>query len=188
MERISIFEDAKEKPSDLFGLLQDNLNNFFKSIPIIEHLKNPALRMRHWFQLKDQISNMEFLSPQDEGLNFELLSRPELIANDGRIREVSKKAEHEKEIEDGIENIRLEWQSISLKFDESKNDKGDVAQYKISKDQQLEVVFDKHTQLLATYKISGYEKFFMKDIELWEKKLTNIIDSFEFLLMVQKNY
>lgn len=155
MQRIAIFEDIKEKTSDLFGLLQDNLNNFFKSIPIIEHLKNPALRMRHWFQLKDQISNMEFLSPQDEGLNFELLSRPELIANDGRIREVSKKAEHEKEIEDGIENIRLEWQSISLKFDESKNEKGEVLQYKISKDQQLEVVFDKHTQLLATYKVSG---------------------------------
>jgi len=75
--------------------------------------------MRHWSQLKDQISNMEFMSPQDDGLNFELLSRPELIANDARIKEISKKAEHEKEIEDGIENIRLEWQSISLKFDES---------------------------------------------------------------------
>jgi len=59
--------------------------------------------------------------------------------------------------------------------------------FKISKDQQLEIVFEKHTQELSTYKVSGYEKFFMKDIELWEKKLTNIIDSFEFLLMVQKN-
>lgn len=28
----------------------------------------------------------------------------------------------------------------------------------------------------------------MKDIEIWEKKLTNIIDSFEFLLQVQKKY
>ena len=56
-----------------------------------------------------------------------------------------------------------------------------------NKDLQLEIVFEKHTQELATYKVSGYEKFFMKDIELWEKKLTNIIDSFEFWLMVQKN-
>ena len=187
MHKISVFEDNKDKPSDLFGLLQDNLNNFFKSIPIIEHLKNPALRMRHWSQLKDQISNMEFMSPQDDGLNFELLSRPELIANDARIKEISKKAKHEKESENGIENIRPEWQTNSLKFDESKNEKGESMNFKISKDLQLEIVFEKHTQELATYKVSGYEKFFMKDIELWEKKLTNIIDSFEFLLMVQKN-
>ena len=143
--------------------------------------------MRHWSQLKDQISNMEFMSPQDDGLNFELLSRPELIANDARIKEISKKAKHEKEIEDGIENIRPEWQTISLKFDESKNDKGESMNFKISKDLQLEIVFEKHTQELATYKVSGNEKFFMKDIELCEKKLINIIDSFEFLLMVQRN-
>ena len=93
---------------------------------------------------------MEFMSPQDDGLNFELLSRPELIANDARIKEISKKAKHEKESENGIENIRPEWQTNSLKFDESKNDKGESMNFKISKDQQLEIVFEKHTQLLAT--------------------------------------
>jgi len=112
IQRISVFD--KDKPSEVLGLLQENLVSFNKCIPIIENLKNPSLRVRHWSQLKEQITNMKFLSPADADFNFELLSRPELIANDVRIRETSSKANHEKQIEDGLEAIKNEWMTVKL--------------------------------------------------------------------------
>jgi dynein heavy chain len=142
IKRISVFD--KDKASEVLGLLQENLVSFNKCIPIIENLKNPSLRVRHWSQLKEQITNMKFLSPADAEFNFELLSRPELIANDVRIRETSSKANHEKQIEDGLEAIKNEWTTVKLSFEE-----------KISKDQILEEVFERHKLLLSTYKISG---------------------------------
>jgi dynein heavy chain len=142
IENISVFD--KDKASEVLGLLQENLVSFNKCIPIIENLKNPSLRIRHWSQLKEQITNMKFLSPADADFNFELLSRPELIANDVRIRELSSKANHEKQIEDGLEAIKNEWITVKLHFDE-----------KISKEQVLEEVFERHKLLLSTYKISG---------------------------------
>jgi len=82
---------------------------------------------------------MKFLSPADADFNFELLSRPELIANDVRIRETSSKANHEKIIEDGLEAIKNEWITVKLHFDE-----------KISKEQVLEEVFERHKLHLST--------------------------------------
>lgn len=137
IENISVFD--KDKASEVLGLLQENLVSFNKCIPIIENLKNPSLRIRHWSQLKEQITNMKFLSPADADFNFELLSRPELIANDVRIRETSSKANHEKIIEDGLEAIKNEWITVKLHFDE-----------KISKEQVLEEVFERHKLHLST--------------------------------------
>jgi len=73
---------------------------------------------------------MKFKSPADAEFNFELLSRPELIANDVRIRDSSAKANHEKEIEDGLNAIKNEWNNVSLSFDE-----------RVCKDQILVEVF-----------------------------------------------
>jgi hypothetical protein len=149
VERISPFiqgekhKDPKER-SEVLGLLQENLINFNKCIPIIENLKNPSLRLRHWAQLKEQITNMKFMSPADADFNFEKLSGPELIANDIRIRDTSFKANHEKEIEDGLIAIKQEWDTVQLECDE-----------RISKDQVLTEVFNKHKNKLSIYKVSG---------------------------------
>lgn len=112
------------KASELYGLLVDNLTNFEKTIPIISYLKNPSLRDRHWRELKEQINNLDFLSPDDPNFNFELLSRPELLANDSRIREVSKKADHEKDIEYGIRQIKYRWKVYDK--EKEKNHRDDV--------------------------------------------------------------
>jgi len=140
------------KSSELFLLLNDLSINFEKTIPIISDLKNPAMRERHWQQLKESITNMTFLSPSNADFNFELLSRPELIANDQKIKDISKKADHEKDIEDGIESIRLRWQGIQLNLEKAdpKSDKSDMRITKISKTQELEEVFNRHTEQLAT--------------------------------------
>jgi len=145
------------KQSELFNLLMDLIDNFQKTIPIIEDLKNHALRERHWSQMKEQITNMEFLTPHHQDFNFELISRPELLANDSRIKDISKKAVKEKEIEDGLEDIRVKWQSIKLNFTEIQF-KNENKIFKISKEQELENVFNQHTELLGKYKVSGFEK------------------------------
>lgn len=87
---------------------------------------------------------MKFMSPADADFNFEKLSGPELIANDIRIRDTSFKANHEKEIEDGLIAIKQEWDTVQLECDE-----------RISKDQVLTEVFNKHKNKLSIYKVSG---------------------------------
>lgn len=136
-------KDIKER-SEVLGLLQENLINFNKCIPIIENLKNPSLRLRHWSQLKEQITNMKFMSPADADFNFEKLSGPELIANDIRIKDISFQSNHEKEIEDGLLDIKAEWSTVKLEYED-----------RITKDQQLSQIFNTHKMLLAKYKVSG---------------------------------
>jgi len=140
------------KGSELFAVLTENLVQFEKTIPIISDLKNPAMRERHWLQLKEQITSMVFLSPSHPDFNFELLSKPQMITNDQRIKEISKKADHEKDIEDGIESIRLRWQGIQLNVEKTEAkglDRLDSNNSKISKVQELEEVFNQHTEQLA---------------------------------------
>ena len=49
------FFSLKDKDWSIGGHLKNRIETFKRTMPLIQDLKNPAMRPRHWQQLKDEI-------------------------------------------------------------------------------------------------------------------------------------
>jgi dynein heavy chain len=105
-------QKLKRFPADLkqyhpFAVVTEKINSFKESIPLFRHLKNEALRPRHWKLLMD-ITGQSF---QTNSKNFTLESifKMELHKYAEKIEEITSAASKELSIEQGITKIADTW-------------------------------------------------------------------------------
>ena len=89
------------------------VENFRATVPLINDLKNPAMRPRHWTQLKETIDNHDF-DPYGDDFTLESIEKLELYKFAEQISEISGNANKEQNIEKGINEIAKIWEELQL--------------------------------------------------------------------------
>lgn len=103
-----------------FGELKKTLENFNESLPLIEMLKNPSMKDRHW----EKISKLtETEIPWNETTLFSLkhvLFVP-LMRFREEIEDIAISAQKERDIESKLKTIEFEWRQRDFLFASFKN-------------------------------------------------------------------
>ncbi|VEL08382.1 unnamed protein product [Protopolystoma xenopodis] len=174
--------DLKDKSWEVIEVSRTRVDQFRRTMPLIGNLRNPAMRQRHWKQIKHEMGR-DF---DETSCDFTL----ERIIEFGfdqyadLINEVSGAASKELLIETALEAMEVLWQGIEIEIVPYK-DKG---LFKIrSSDEIFQALEDNQVQL-STMKASRFVKPFEVLVDNWERGLSQILETIEALLAVQRQW
>ncbi|XP_063786889.1 dynein axonemal heavy chain 2 [Pseudophryne corroboree] len=174
--------ELKDKKWEVVEASRLRIDQFKRTLPLIADLRNPALRDRHWSQVKQEVQ-----SSFDQGADDFTLEKIVQLGLDQhveKINEISTAATKELFIEQSLETISQTWEEVLLDI-VSYKDKG---HYRLRGTDDVFQALEDNQVSLATMKASPFVKAFEKDVDRWERCLSHILEVIEMILTVQRQW
>ena len=150
-------------------------------MPLIQDLKNPVIRERHWVELKNEI-HKEFDAHSDEFTLASVFTLGLHLHNEF-IATISGNANKEAAIEAALKEITTVWAEVIIDMMPFKGD-----YYKIRSTEDLYTQLEDNQVQLSTMKASRFFMVFEKEIHYWEHALSHVSEVAEMLLTVQRQW
>ncbi|XP_006863561.1 PREDICTED: dynein heavy chain 2, axonemal [Chrysochloris asiatica] len=171
-------KEYKDRNWEIIETTRLKIEHFKRTMPLIADLRNPALRERHWDQVRDEVQ-WEF---DQESESFTLEQIVELgMDQHEKIREISASATKELAIELALQNIAKTWDVIQLDIVPYK-DKG---HHRLRGTEEVFQALEDNQVSLSTMKASRFVRPFEKEVDHWERCLSLILEVIETVLTVQ---
>ncbi|XP_056381079.1 dynein axonemal heavy chain 1 isoform X2 [Hyla sarda] len=168
---------CQEVAQDIKGRIED----FKPYIPLIQGLRNPGMRNRHWEILSEQIkinikpkSNLTFT----RCLEMKLQDHIESIA---KVAEIAGK---EFSIEQALDKMEGEWSSVLFNILPYK----ETGTFILKSPEEASQLLDDHIVMTQSMSFSPYKKPFEDRINTWESKLRLTQDVLEEWLTCQRSW
>nr|XP_060635826.1 dynein axonemal heavy chain 2 [Anolis sagrei ordinatus] len=175
-------KELKDRNWEIIDHSKAKLEQFKRTMPLITDLRNPALRERHWDQVKDLV--LRTFDQDAEDFRLENIIELGLDKHAAKINEISASATKELAIEQALKNIAKTWETTSLDIAPYK-DKG---HHRIRGTEDVFQALEDNQVALSTMKASRFVKPFEKDVDRWERCLSLILEVIEMLLVVQRQW
>ncbi|CAI6360698.1 unnamed protein product [Macrosiphum euphorbiae] len=172
----------KNKKWEVIETTRNNIDEFRKLLPVVEDLKNPAMKDRHWDEVRNVINKKVIQKSSD--FTLEKLMEVKIQDYSEKISDVSRKSTIELGLDNAIQNIKEIWSSKNLHLEPYK-DKG-IYYVKVNDDifQSLE----DHLMQLSAIKASKYISVFLNEADFLEKSIGLIMEVLEIILSVQRQH
>ncbi|KAJ3123528.1 Dynein heavy chain 2, axonemal [Physocladia obscura] len=168
---------------DVYTNLKEKISQCRRTIPVLQDLKNPAMRDRHWNQIMEEIGKtFDQSSPQ---FSLEKIFEIGLDQYAESINTLSGAATKELSIEQGLIDIEKSWQELELEIVAYKEDRG---YFKIKSTDSLFELLEDNQVTLSAMKASKFFLAFESQVDHWERTLSHIVEAIELLLQVQKQW
>uniref|UniRef100_A0A8C8SM12 Dynein axonemal heavy chain 2 n=1 Tax=Pelusios castaneus TaxID=367368 RepID=A0A8C8SM12_9SAUR len=155
--------ELKDRNWEIIETSKVKIEQFKRTMPLISDLRNPALRERHWDQVKDLVLRM--FDQDAEDFRLENIVELGLDQHVEKISEISGSATKELSIELALQAIAKTW-DITL----------------------LDIALEDNQVSLSTMKASRFVKPFEKQVDRWERCLSLILEVIEMVLTVQRQW
>ncbi|XP_039605580.1 dynein heavy chain 2, axonemal [Polypterus senegalus] len=174
--------ELKEKNWEIVETSKSKIDQFKRTMPLISDLRNPAMRERHWNQIKHEVQRPFDQTSSD--FTLEKIVALGLEQHSEKINEISGAASKELSIEQSLEAIAKTWQSIILEIAPYK-DKG---HHRLKGTDDVFQALEDNQVTLSTMKASRFVKAFEQEVDHWERCLSLILEVTEMILIVQKQW
>uniref|UniRef100_A0A8C5V6J6 Dynein axonemal heavy chain 2 n=1 Tax=Microcebus murinus TaxID=30608 RepID=A0A8C5V6J6_MICMU len=175
-------KEYKDRNWDIIETTRSKIEQFKRTMPLISDLRNPALRDRHWDQVRDEIQR-EF-DQESESFTLEQIVELGMDQHVEKIGEISASATKELAIEVALQNIAKTWEVTQLDIVPYK-DKG---HHRLRGTEEVFQALEDNQVALSTMKASRFVKAFEKDVDHWERCLSLILEVIEMVLTVQRQW
>uniref|UniRef100_A0A2K6FUH7 Dynein axonemal heavy chain 2 n=1 Tax=Propithecus coquereli TaxID=379532 RepID=A0A2K6FUH7_PROCO len=175
-------KEYKDRNWDIIETTRSKIEQFKRTMPLISDLRNPALRDRHWDQVRDEIQR-EF-DQESESFTLEEIVELGMDQHVEKIGEISASATKELAIEVALQNIAKTWEVTQLDIVPYK-DKG---HHRLRGTEEVFQALEDNQVALSTMKASRFVKAFEKDVDHWERCLSLILEVIEMVLTVQRQW
>uniref|UniRef100_A0A8C9P5P1 Dynein axonemal heavy chain 2 n=1 Tax=Spermophilus dauricus TaxID=99837 RepID=A0A8C9P5P1_SPEDA len=175
-------KEYKDKNWEIIETTRSKIEQFKRTMPLISDLRNPALRDRHWDQIRDEIQR-EF-DQESESFTLEQIVALGMDQHVENIAEISASATKELAIEVALQNIAKTWDTTQLDIIPYK-DKG---HHRLRGTEEVFQALEDNQVALSTMKASRFVKSFEKDVDHWERCLSLILEVIEMVLTVQRQW
>ncbi|KAL5251273.1 hypothetical protein ACHWQZ_G016836 [Mnemiopsis leidyi] len=179
---VKISREIKDKKWEVAENVKGRVEQFKRTMPLIQDLKNPALRPRHWVQLKAEVGK-EF-DHEGEDFTLEKIIDLGLDQYGTSIGDISGAASKELSIEQAIKAISSTWEAMELDISPYK----DRGHHRLKATDELFQMLEDNQVSLATMKASRYVKAFEVEVDQWERTLSRILEVIELILTVQRQW
>ncbi|XP_065190514.1 dynein axonemal heavy chain 10-like [Sycon ciliatum] len=176
-------KDIKEM--SVFRVLEENMRQFKDSVPLIEDLKNDALRERHWTKLMDSTKQKFDMNP--ETFTLSNLFAMGLHKYADIIGDIVTSATKELSIEKGIAEVRETWSQLSFtlhRYVKGTQDRGFV----LGAVDEILQTLDDNSVNLQSMSASQFVGPFLEQVQRWEKSLSLISEVVEVWMVVQRKW
>ena len=174
--------EVKEKDWEIVNSLKGKIEQFKRLMPLVQDLKNPAMRPRHWKQLVAEV-NKPF-DPLSVEFTLGVMLDLGLDQFGEAIGNISAAASKELSIEQTLSGIEGVWGSTKLDVIPFK----DRGHHILRGTDEIYQLLEDHQVTLSTMKASRYVKPFETDVDHWERTLSLILEVVEMLLIVQRQW
>jgi dynein heavy chain len=176
-------KDLKAMPT--YQLVEERVTAFRDSIPLIQLLKNDALKPRHWTRLME-VTGVQFtMNPKTFTLGN--LFSMQLHRFSDAIGEIVNQAMQEQKIENEIRKIEDKWRVTLFelaKYKKGNDDKGWV----LRSADDIKVELEDHMLNLQTMGGSRFAREYQDTIRGWEKKLNHVNECIDVWFKVQSKW
>uniref|UniRef100_A0A8C3ERS2 Dynein axonemal heavy chain 1 n=1 Tax=Corvus moneduloides TaxID=1196302 RepID=A0A8C3ERS2_CORMO len=145
-------------------LFRDKMDDFKQYVPLIQGLRNPGMRSRHWEMLSSQIKADVELEPS---MTFGHCLELNLQDHMESILKVAETASKEYAIESALNKVENEWKSVAFIVTLYK----DTNTYVLKSTDDISQLLDDHIVLVQSMSFSPFKKPFEERMNLWENKL-----------------
>jgi len=176
-------KELRERP--LCRAVEAALAEFKDSIPLFLDLKNEALRDRHWKQLMEATQTSFDMNPQTFTLGklFEM----QLHRFAEKIGDITTCAMKELSIEKGMSEVKDTWRVTEfavIKYTQGEQDKGFV----LGSTEDITILLDDNAMSLQSMAASRFVAPFIDQVQLWEKRLSNVAEVIDVWVVVQRKW
>ncbi|XP_047429543.1 dynein axonemal heavy chain 2 [Mugil cephalus] len=177
-----LHRELKDNEWDIVNFSKKKIDQFKQIIPLITDLRNPAMRDRHWQQICEELkcsfdhTSAEFTLEKIMSLNLDKHAE--------NICEISAASSKELSIEQGLEDIAKTWEEMPLDITPYKEE----GHYRIKGTEDIFQLLDDSQVTLSTMKASRFVKAFDQEVDLWERRLSQVLEVIEMILTVQRNW
>jgi dynein heavy chain len=165
----------------IWSAMKEKVDQFRQTMPLIQDLKNPTMRGRHWESLQQEINKRFDATSAD--FTLERVFSLGLHAHGEFIGELSANAYKEYAIETALEGIEERWNGIDVDIVEYK-----TVYFKVRSTEDLFTSLEDDQVSLSTMKASKFYQSFKVKINHWEDSLSHISEVLEVLLTVQRQW
>nr|CAH8839495.1 unnamed protein product [Trichobilharzia regenti] len=174
--------DLKERNWEVIDVSKTRVDQFRRTMPLITDLRNPAMRTRHWDRIKEEM-NKQF-DVNSENFTLESIIQLGFEQYTDLVNEISSAATKELAIEKALDAMERFWQNNELDMVPYK----EKNTYKIRSTEEIFEALEDNQVQLSTMKTSRFVKPFEYLVDVWERVLSLITETVEYLLTVQRQY
>uniref|UniRef100_A0A8C3P4G2 Dynein axonemal heavy chain 2 n=1 Tax=Chrysemys picta bellii TaxID=8478 RepID=A0A8C3P4G2_CHRPI len=174
--------ELKDRDWEIIETSKAKVEQFKRTMPLISDLRNPALRERHWDQVKDLV--LRTFDQDAEDFRLENIVELGLDQHVEKISEISASASKELSIELALQAIAKTWDVVLLDIVPYK-DKG---HHRLRGTDEVFQALEDNQVSLSTMKASRFVKPFEKEVDRWERCLSLILEVIEMVLTVQRQW
>ncbi|NWH35887.1 DYH1 protein, partial [Chloropsis hardwickii] len=160
---------------------RNKMDDFKQYVPLIQGLRNPGMRSRHWEMLSNQVKADVQLDPS---MTFGHCLELNLQDHMESVLKVAETASKEYAIENALKKIEAEWKSVSFIVVLYKN----TNTYILKSTDDISQLLDDHIVLVQSMSFSPFKKPFEERMNLWETKLKMTQDVLEEWLNCQRSW
>ena len=161
--------------------VKEEMDEFKPNIPLIQALRNPGMRERHWIALSDELGIQ--VKPSNSLTLTELLQM-NLLEKIDTITKVCDVAGKEYSIETALDKMDSEWQSVQLEFIAYKT----TGTYIMKPSEEITRMLDDHIVMTQSMAFSPYKKPFAERIALWENTLKTMQEVLDAWMTCQRSW
>ncbi|XP_066267393.1 dynein axonemal heavy chain 2-like isoform X1 [Branchiostoma lanceolatum] len=174
--------ELKDKNWEIIDTSKARVDQFRRTMPLIQDLRNDAMRDRHWSQIKTEVQKpFDHLA---EDFTLGKIIELGLDQFSEQISEISGAASKELSIEQALAEISSIWEDTNLDIGPYK----DRGHFRLKGTDEVFQVLEDNQVTLSTMKASRYIKPFEAQVDKWERTLSHILEVIEMILTVQRQW
>lgn len=168
-------------PLSVSGILKNEIDEFKPYLPLIQALRNPGMRDRHWDRLSEDLGIN--LHP-DSTFTLAGILEMELLEKVDIISKVCDVAGKEYSIEEALDKMDAEWKTIELEIISYK----ETGTFIMRASEETIRLLDDHIVMAQSMGFSPYKKPFIERISHWESKLRIVQEVLEAWMACQRSW
>ncbi|PAA45958.1 hypothetical protein BOX15_Mlig009546g7, partial [Macrostomum lignano] len=161
--------------------IKSEVEDFKPYIPLIQGLRNPGMRSRHWEQLSAAL-NMTLVAKKE--LTFSRCLEMGLQEHIETIAKVAEVAGKEYSIEQALRKMQSDWESVCFEVMAYK----DTGTFIVKVGEEVNQQLDDHIVMTQQISFSQFKKPFENEINKWESKLRTSQDVLEEWVNCQRQW
>ncbi|KAL0479463.1 dynein beta chain [Acrasis kona] len=176
--------NANMKAWDSYTGLFNTVNNMLTSLPLVQDLRSPAMRTRHWDQLLEETHKKGTADPEDDSFSLEQLLALGLHNYVDVVRGIVDKASKELGIESNLSKIENTWENLVFRF----KDHDELQCVILDTVEDIIEVLEDNLVKLQNMSSMRYIEHFIERLTKWQSTLATVESVTSLWIEVQKTW